>query len=130
MGDGLRPRRRPAGTRVALLALILLAVPGPAARGAAPDARAQAAQLAVLAKLAPSACPGLETDDDAVSAFMKRARVSQADLVTRYKPASLAAIRALRASSLRDADVACAQILRHLGATGLGLLNETDPSVP
>lgn len=112
-----------------LLALLLLTVSEPA-RAAKIDAKAQAAQLAVLAKLAPSACPGLETDDEAVTAFMAKARVSQADLVTRYKTASLAAIRALKTSSDRDPEVACAQIIRHLGATGLGLLNETDPSVP
>lgn len=105
---------------------VLLALAGPALADDLDDAKAKAAQLVVLAKLAGTACPGLGTDDRAVTAFMTHAEVSEDDLGSRYKDAAQAAARAFKTSSDQNRDLACAQLFKRLGEDGLGLVVETD----
>ncbi len=113
---------------VVLVAGLMVGLVGRAQASARLTAQARAAQLAVLAKLTPTICPDIDTDESAVSALMARANLREKDLATRYRTATVAAVRALRRSAARDRDDACALIAQHLGEAGYRLLDEADPS--
>ncbi len=103
---------------------VLLALPVFALAAEGDAARAEAAQIAVLAELAPLACPDIKADDAAVTAFMARAQISQRDLSTRYRSTAIAMVSALKQSTEQDRDAACDRILQRLGEDGLGLVGE------
>lgn len=120
------PLRPTVPCRAVLAFALMTALPGPARADDLDEAKAKAAQLVVLAKLAGTTCPGLGTDEGAVTAFLSHAQVSEADLGGRYKDATDAAALAFRTSSGQNRDFACAQLFKRLGEDGLGLVVERD----
>ena len=106
--------------------VLLLVLPSSVLAADRDAMRTQAAQIAVLAELAPLTCSGIQADDAAVLAFMGRVKISQRDLSTRYKAATVAMLKTLKASTDNDRDAACVEILQRLGRNGLGLVREDD----
>ena len=105
-------------------ALLLLALPASALAADRDTLRMRAAQVAVLAELAPLTCSGIQANNPAVLAFMAHVKISQRDLSIRYKAAAVAMLKVLKVSTDRDRDAACEQILQRLGEDGLGLVSE------
>ncbi len=106
--------------------VVASALSGPVRADDLDDAKTKAAQLVVLAKLAGVACPGLGTNDTAVTAFMAHAQLSEQGLGARFQGATQEAISSFKASSDQNRDLACAQLFKRLGEDGLGLVVETD----
>ena len=104
--------------------LMMLALPAWADDDALHDARAQAAQLVTIAKLAPLLCPEVETDDSAIRDLEEHAQISEQEVMDRAKYGVQDELIARSfAKSVKDnALQSCADIADSLGANGAHLV--------
>lgn len=109
---------------------LLLALSGPALAAGSVRDPAKAAQDVALARLAPTVCDDVRTDAEAVTNFMDRAGVGEADLTGRYAPAIRVAVRRFRDAVDQDEGAACSGIVRRLGQGGIGIVDEVGMGEP
>jgi hypothetical protein len=112
--------------RFSVTLCILLAMAPSAYAAGHVDAKKTAAQMVFLAELAPQVCSDLQTNRQAVAAYLAHSHVRAEDLTTRYRAALRVAADAFVRSALANSDTACAQIHDHLGSDGLGLVTSDD----
>ncbi len=105
----------------AVVLLLILSGPAPAAPGRDPS---RAAQDVALARLAPTVCDDVVTDARAVTVFMARARIGEGDLTGRYAGAVRATVQTFQHAVDDDEDAACSRLVRRLGQEGLGIVDE------